>query len=104
MTPQELQALIDIGKILSVPGLLIIILWLGQKSEPGWVFGSVYKAMKEDRDYWKDLAIHSMGLLADSSEVGEQAVKIARSTSRSRPLAQRKRESGHDSNRTPPDS
>lgn len=57
MTADDLYRLLNSGGVVA---LLVLILYGGWKAAPWWVFGREFRAMAEERDRWRDLAMRGM--------------------------------------------
>lgn len=56
----ELKPIIDLITSGGIVAMLIILLFGG--SRQWWVFGWQYDQMREDRDHWRELALHGSDL------------------------------------------
>ena len=63
MTPEQI----------TLAGVLISIGVAGAAGK--WVFGWVYKAMVEDRDFWRDRALGSTGLAEIATDEAEKRAR-----------------------------
>jgi fucose 4-O-acetylase-like acetyltransferase len=63
MSVDQLLRVIQSGSIAAVLALFIVSGFLGQ-----WVFGPIYKAMVQDRDEWKAMALAATAISKNQAE------------------------------------
>lgn len=57
MTADDLYRLLNSGGVVA---LLVVMLYGGWKAAPWWVFGREFRAMTDERDRWREVAMRGM--------------------------------------------
>jgi hypothetical protein len=69
----ELSVLDNFFKTFGLPmGLLMVTLITGARG--AWVFGSHYRAMVEERNYWRSIAFHNLKIAEKVTTVAEKQI------------------------------
>lgn len=66
MTPDQIQGWLQIG----VAGFLLLALLLGHRRV--WVWGWLAESIEKDRDFWRDIALRSMGHAEQALDVAQR--------------------------------
>ena len=53
-------------------GIMLFVLISGARDSPAWVFGWVYRSMRDDRDQWRTIALKG-------TELGSRSIALAQS-------------------------
>lgn len=72
MTLDQLAQIVNGGGIVL---LVLVIGFLGAKPKPWWYFGHAYRALEQDRDEWKDMAIKGLSSAEKATTLAERATR-----------------------------